>query len=197
MSKLTLNLTTQLKANANEKILRDGPRNRWYTGAKLAADVDQLDDQLRGLNVGHGDVVYVCLPNSGLMPILAQAIWRIGAVMNPVSANTSVTEMLADLEAHDYAAVIVGEEFVAAVLENRQTQRADLTLNTTERLTVIRDTAVSGHVAATPTEEDLALILQTGESQRISLTHDSIRRRVQGRQSPTAVYWGYLFEECR
>lgn len=197
MSKLTLNLTTQLKANANEKILRDDSHNRWYTGAELAADVDQLDDQLRGLNVGHGDVVYVCLPKSGMTPILTQAIWGIGAVMNPVPANTSVADMLADLNARDYAAMIVGDEFVAAVLENRQTQRADLTLNTTERLTVIRDTAVSGHVAATPTEEDLALILQTGEFQRISLTHDSIRRRVQDRQSPTAVYWGYLFEECR
>ncbi|MFC6288713.1 AMP-binding protein [Levilactobacillus angrenensis] len=183
MSKVTLKLTNQLKMHANDQIIKDEARDQWYTGAELAADVDQLDDQLRGLHVGHGDVVYVCLPNSGMYPVLTQAIWEIGAIMNPVSANTPAAEMLADLKEHDYAAVIVADDLVDAVLADRQTQRADLKLNTADNLTVIRDTQVAGHVAATPTEEDLALILHTsgttGKPKRVGLTHDLIRHGAQ------------------
>lgn len=183
MSKITLKLTNQLKDQANEKIIKDEARDQWYTGAELAADVDQLEDQLRGLKVGHGDAIYVCLPNSGAYPVLTQAIWDIGAIMNPVSANTPAAEMLADLKEHDYAAVIVADELVDAVLKSRDTTRADLKLNTAENLTVVRDNRVPGHVAATPTEDDLALILHTsgttGKPKRVGLTHDLIRHGAQ------------------
>lgn len=131
MSKITLKLTNQLKAAATEPILKDETRDRWYTGAELAADVDQLKDQLKGLNVGHGDKIYVCLDNSGLYPVLTQAIWELGAIMNPVSAKTPVAEMQADLAEHDYAVIIVNPDLIAGALANRTTKQADLTLATT------------------------------------------------------------------
>lgn len=183
MSKITLKLTNQLKAAATEPILKDETRDRWYTGAELAADVDQLKDQLKGLNVGHGDKIYVCLDNSGLYPVLTQAIWELGAIMNPVSAKTPVAEMQADLAEHDYAVIIVNPDLIAGALANRTTKQADLTLATTDSLTVIRDLNVTGHVAATPTEADLALILHTsgttGKPKRVGLTHDLLLHGAQ------------------
>ncbi|NLR09662.1 MULTISPECIES: AMP-binding protein [Lactobacillaceae] len=179
MSKITLKLAQQLKQASQQTVIKDEARDRWFTGAELAADVDQLEDQLRGLRVGHGDRVYVCLPNSALYPVLTQAIWAIGAVMHPVAPKTPAAEMQTELAAHDYAAIIVGPQLLDAAQVNRETTAATLQLTTAPVVTILRDEAISGHVAATPTEEDLALILNTsgttGQPKRVGLTHELLR----------------------
>lgn len=179
MSKITLKLAQQLKQASSQTIIKDEARDRWFTGAELATDVDQLEDQLRGLRVGHGDLVYVCLPNSALYPVLTQAIWAIGATMHPVAPRTPAAEMQAELAAHDYAAIIVSDSLVSAAQLNRQTIAAKLQLATADSVTLLRDAAVDGHVPATPTEEDVALILNTsgttGKPKRVGLTHRLLR----------------------
>ncbi|UIF28940.1 AMP-binding protein [Levilactobacillus brevis] len=183
MSKITLKLTQQLKQASHQNVIKDEARDRWFTGAELAADVDQLEDQLRGLKVGHGDLVYVCLPNSALYPVLTQAIWAIGAVMHPVAPKTPAAEMQAELAAHAYAAIIVGPQLLPAAQTDRNTTAATLQLATAPTVTLLRDVAVTGHAAATPTEEDLAVILNTsgttGKPKRVGLTHKLLRNGAQ------------------
>ena len=134
-----------------------------------------LTDHLRAMQVGHGDVVVVCLPNSALYPALTQAIWEVGAIMHPLAAQTPAAELQAALSEHPYAAMVVSDHLLPAAQAGRQTQLAELRLNTADHLTLVRDRGIVGHVAATPTEEDLALILNTsgttGKPKRVGLTH--------------------------
>ncbi|GEO69615.1 AMP-binding protein [Levilactobacillus acidifarinae] len=179
MSKITLKLTQQLKQASNRKLIKDTTLERWFTGGELAADVDQLTDHLRGLKVGHGDVVLVCLPNTAVYPVLAQAIWEVGAVMHPVAATLPAVKLQSLLGAHDYVASVVAPGLVDAVTVARQTTVAKLQLNTAPELSLIRDLNVTSHAAATPTDEDLALILNSvgaaGQLKWVGLTHNHLR----------------------
>lgn len=167
----------------NQKTIKDTTQDRWFTGGELAADVDQLTDHFRSLNVGSGDVVLVCLPNTALYPVLTQAIWEVGAIMHPIAAKTPAAELQAALAEHDYAASVVAPTLVDAVMTDRNTTVAALQLNTAPHLSLIRDLDVTGHAAATPTEKDLALILNTsgttGKPKRVGLTHELLRNGAQ------------------
>lgn len=176
MSKLTLTLTQHLQRNSTQPVLKDAATQEWYTGGELAADVDQLKDQLRGLKVGHGDHVLVALPNVPVYPVLIQAIWELGAVVVPVAGTTTVEDLHRRMQQRVFAAYVVTPELLNAVVTAVSTVTR-LQLNTAPELTLVRDQAVTGHVAATPTEADPALRLMVAQAP-VTLTYAQLQRDV-------------------
>lgn len=175
MSKITNQLNEQLQNNQTEKIIKDETLNRWFTGYEIEDDVEMLRNELLDLHIGHGDVVLVCLQNSAVYPVIAQAIWEVGAVMHPIAATTPEKELEQELNEHDYVASIVGEALVNAVLDDRVAIVTALHLQTYPLLHIIRDRKLMGHDAMVPEEDDLALIMNTsgttGKPKRVGLTH--------------------------
>lgn len=171
MSKITLKLMQHLQRTPQAPVLKDETTQRWFSGGELAADVDQLKDQLRGLHVGHGDVVLVALPNSAVYPVLVQAIWELGAVVMPVAATTTPAGLQALMRQRAFAACVVAPDLLNAAV-TALTTVTRLQLNTTDELTLVRDLAVPGNVAATPTEADVALLVTTPQaSSPVGLTY--------------------------
>lgn len=178
MSKITLKLMQHLQQHPNDPILRDEATQQWYSGGELAADVDQLKDQLKGLHVGHGNVVLVALPNSAVYPVLIQAIWELGAVVMPVADNITPQGLRALMKQEAFTACVVTTELLNAAV-TALTTVTRLQLNTTAELTLVRDPTVSGNVAATPTEADPALLVTTPHaSNRVSLTYAQLQSDV-------------------
>ena len=203
MSKLTLKLTQHLHRAARRPVLKDDVTHRWYSGGELAADVDQLKDQLRGLHVGHGDVVLVALPNTVVYPVLIQAAWELGAVIFPVASTITPAGLRALLRQRTVAAWVVAPELLAATVTTLSTVTR-LRLNTTAALTLVRDATVPGHVAATPTEADEALILrQPGAQQALRLTYAALRtaavatERPGGTQLPVSLATPLAYREAQ
>lgn len=175
MSKITLKLMQHLQQTSHQPVLKDETTQRWFAGNELAADVDQLKDQLKGLHVGHGDVVLVALPNSAVYPVLIQAIWELGAVVMPVADDVTPTGLNALLHQRAFAACVVTPELLNAATDALSTVTR-LQLNTTDELTLVRNLAVKGNVAATPTEADLALLVTVpNASKRLGLTYAQLR----------------------
>lgn len=175
MSQITQRLTQHLQQASSQKIIKDESQGRWFNGTELAGDVAQLVDLFRQQTIGHGDVVFVCLPNSAVYPVLTQAIWEVGAVMHPVAATTPAGELQAALNEQTYAATIVSDHLLPAAQAGRPTRLVELLLNTVDHLAVVRNQAVTGHPVAAPGEDDLGFILNTsgttGKPKRVGLTH--------------------------
>lgn len=175
MSKITNQLNRQLENNLTENIIKDETVNRWYSGYEIADDVRVLRDEFLELHVGLGDAVLVCLPNTAAYPVIAQALWEVGAVMHPIAATTPELELKQELDEHDYVASIVGQELVDATLDDRIAIVTALHLETYSLLHIIRDRSLMGHDASVPDEDDLALIMNTsgttGKPKRVGLTH--------------------------
>lgn len=183
MSEITKQLNKQLENNITEKIIKDEGLNRWFTGYELADDVRMLRSNFLDLHIGHGDVVLVCLPNTAAYPVIAQALWEVGAVMHPIAATTPEKELEQELQEHDYVASIVGQELVNAVLDDRIAIVTALHLQTFPLLHIIRDRSLVGHDATVPAEDDLALIMNTsgttGKPKRVGLTHKLLLNGVE------------------
>jgi len=179
MSKITLKLMQHLQRTPTQPVLKEAGTNRWYSGGELAADVDQLKDQLRGLHVGHGNVVLVALPNSAVYPVLLQAIWELGAIAMPVAADITPTGLRALMRQRAFAACVVAPHLLNTAV-SALTTVTRLQLNTTPELTLVRDLAVHGHAAATPTEADVALLLTTPQApERVGLTYAELSADVR------------------
>ena len=183
MSEITQQLNKQLKNNLNEKIIKDEALDQWFTGSQIRGDIRILKDTLIDLHIGLGDVVLVCLKNSAVYPVLTQALWEVGAVVHPIAATTPEKELQQELAEHDYAASIVGENLVDAVLDDHMAIVTALHLETYSILHIIRNRNLMGHDAATPAEDDLALIMNTsgttGKPKRVGLTHRILKNAVE------------------
>ena len=183
MSEITNQLNKQLENNMNELIIKDETRNRWFNGYEIADDVRMVRAELLDLHVGLGDVVLVCLQNTAAYPVIAQALWEVGAVMHPIAATTPEKELEQELKEHDYVASIVGQELVNAVLDDRVAIVTALHLQTYSLLHIIRDRNLMGHDASVPAEDDLALIMNTsgttGKPKRVGLTHKLLLNGVE------------------
>lgn len=190
MSKITLKLGQYLHQNHEAPILKAADSERWYSGGELAADVDQLTDQLRGLGVGHGNVVLISLPNLPVYPVLLQAIWNLGAIALPVAlqAPDALIQTLSS-QAHVAAAVVLADRRDAVITATSTVMR--LQLNTVRELTLVRDPKVSGRIPATPTKDDAALLLASPRAAyRVAVTHQELwtgakRAQVSYQLTPT------------
>lgn len=183
MSKITNQLNKQLENNMSEKIIKDEKMNRWFTGYEIADDVRILREEFLDLHIGMGDVVLVCLPNTAANPVIAQALWEVGAVMHPIAATTPELELKQALSEHDYVASIVGEELINAALDDRLAIVTALHLQTFSLLHIIRDRKLMGHDAGVAEDKDLALIMNTsgttGKPKRVGLSHEILFNGVE------------------
>ncbi|WP_125588988.1 AMP-binding protein [Companilactobacillus jidongensis] len=183
MSKITNQLNQQLKNNSEEKIIKDENRDMWFTGTEIKNDVNMIKNDLIDLKVGHGDVVLVCQENNGAYPAIVQAIWEIGAIVHPIADTTPAAELQQELQEHQYAAAIVKEDLIAAVMDNRSVTIIDeVSLKTSIHLSIVRDQNIIGHIDQVPVEKDLALILNTsgttGKPKGVGITHELLKNAV-------------------
>lgn len=182
MSKITNQLNQQLKKNSDNLIIKDESRGLWFTGNDIKEDVNIIKNSLMNLRVGHGDVVLVCLENSGVYPVIVQAIWEVGAIVHPISDTTPVMELQQEMAEHQYAACIVKDDLIDSVIKNRAVTIVEEKLVTALHLTIIRDQNIVGHMDQIPLENDLALIMNTsgttGKPKRVGITHELLKNAV-------------------
>lgn len=177
MSTLTDRLSLQLINNRQYPIVRDEGLAEWFTGRELEEDVARLKDVFTAHDIGHGDVVLVCLPNSAVHLVINQALWELGAVVQPISATTPGPQILTIRAEYHYPAFIADPDHLA-VLPAGWTDtpaalhtQAPLFLYTKAEWATDK-AAVKPQVAG---EDDLGMILQTsgttGKPKRVGVTH--------------------------
>ena len=76
------------------------------TRAELDRRSDALAVEFRRLGVGLGDMVTLCLPNSFEWVVAAVALWKLGAIPQPVSARLPLRELEAVVELADPVLVL-------------------------------------------------------------------------------------------
>ncbi len=97
---LTTILTEQLQRHQTDPIIKDEAMNTWFTGADMQADIDVFQEAFKANNLGKGDQILVCLPNSAVFPVINQAAWELGIIVHPISPSTPTAKLHADYEAH-------------------------------------------------------------------------------------------------
>lgn len=177
MTKLTTLLSNQLKNNQTRNIIKDAAMDRWFTGADLQQDVDQLQNLFTAMNLGRGDVVLVCLENSAVFPVINQAAWNLGIIVHPISPTTPIAGLKADWDQFQYPLVLTTDALAEAWTDARFA-KSPLKVNTAE-MQVIADTEQLEHRTdvdhSEVQDEDLGLILNTsgttGKPKRVGLSH--------------------------
>ena len=114
MTKLTTLLSNQLKNNPKRDIIKDAAMDRWFTGAELQQDVDQLQNLFTAMNLGRGDVVLVCLENSAVFPVINQAAWNLGIIIHPISPTTPIAGLKADWNQFQYPLILTTDALAEA-----------------------------------------------------------------------------------
>ncbi|WP_461215189.1 AMP-binding protein [Lacticaseibacillus sp. GG6-2] len=177
MTKLTTLLSNQLKNNPDRKLIADAASARWFTGADLQHDVDKLQALFTATNLGRGDTILVCLPNSAVFPVINQAAWNLGIIVHPISPTTPVAGLIADWQEFQYPLVLTTQA-LAGAWQAPHFAHSSLAL-TTAAFEVIAD---SNQLDSRPAgdcipvqEDDLGLILNTsgttGKPKRVGLSH--------------------------
>src|SRR5690349_18405764 len=87
--------------------------NGSWTRAQLEERADTFARYLRDLGVKTGDLVTMALPNTETWHISAMALWKLGAVPQPVSPRLPVRELEAIVELAD-PPVVLGTETTPA-----------------------------------------------------------------------------------
>lgn len=177
MTKLTTLLSNQLKNNQTRNIIKDAAMDRWFTGAELQQDVDQLQNLFTAMNLGRGDVVLVCLENSAVFPVINQAAWNLGIIVHPISPTTPIAGLKADWNQFQYPLVLTTDALAEAWTDARFA-KSPLKVNTA-KMQVIADTKQLEHRTdvdhSEVQDEDLGLILNTsgttGKPKRVGLSH--------------------------
>lgn len=90
---------------------------RWYTNAEINDNANRLGNALKGLGIAKGDRVVVQMPNSPLLVSIFPAIYKIGAVLVPLSPL-----LRPDQAAYMYCdsgakAILTSSDFVGRILE--------------------------------------------------------------------------------
>lgn len=177
MTQLTTLLSAQLTNNPQRPLIKDTTVDHWFTGLELKADVQQLTDLFTAMNLGKGDVILVCLPNSAAFPVINQAAWDLGIIVHPISPTTPLLGLRADYAERHYPLMLMTNDLAAAFTQAHFAQ-STLRLNTAS-MTVIADadqlearTQVDHSLVQ---EDDLGLILNTsgttGKPKQVGLTH--------------------------
>ncbi|WP_390405155.1 AMP-binding protein [Lacticaseibacillus jixiensis] len=177
MTQLTTLLSAQLTNNPTRPIIKDATLDHWFTGSELAQDVHKLQDLFNAMNIGKGDVLLVCLPNSAAFLPINQAAWALGIVVHPISPTTPLLALRADYDERRYPLMLMTNDLAAAFTQAHFAQ-STLRLNTAS-MTVVADIDQLENRASvdhTPVaEDDLGLILNTsgttGQPKRVGLTH--------------------------
>jgi bile acid-coenzyme A ligase len=81
-------------------------RGRTHTRRELARQSNQLARRLLELGVGVGDMVTIGLPNGVTFYVVTLAVWKVGAIPQPVSYRLPPPELVALIEVADPKLVI-------------------------------------------------------------------------------------------
>lgn len=181
MTKLTDELTAHLEKNLHRKFVKDERLNKWFEGADLKADIQQLKKIFLAAGLGRGDVVFMCLANSSVYLPINQALWQLGITAHPVAATTPAFELTADYQENDYPAMIFAPETANAFADFAELERQDIKLNTFEDLVFFNKKNLSNtNKEKTPLESSYGWILNTsgttGKPKKVGLTHEVMRR---------------------
>lgn len=183
MTKLTTDLTTHLKQNADRQIVRDLTVNRWFTGQDLLDEIAHIKGILTAANFGRDDVVLMALPNTAAFLPINQALWQLGATAHPIAGVTPAGEVLEDYRSHNYAGVIVTSEQAEAFADEDNLIAHPLDLATNPDLQLLFRADLEAGRPAEPTEESFGWIMNTsgttGKPKQVGLTHDMMRRAAQ------------------
>jgi acyl-CoA synthetase (AMP-forming)/AMP-acid ligase II len=181
---LTTILTEQLQRHQTDPIIKDEAMNTWFTGADMQADIDVFQDAFKANNLGKGDQILVCLPNSAVFPVINQAAWELGIIVHPISPSTPTAKLHADYEAHGYPALFTTPE-LAADWSTDEWSVSHLDLLTSPHLTfLVNKEAAKTEADTTPVSAtDLGLVMNTsgttGEPKRVGLTHEMLLNAAQ------------------
>ncbi|WP_268869631.1 AMP-binding protein [Liquorilactobacillus vini] len=162
MTKLTDELTAHLEKSLHRKFVKDEGLNKWFDGAAIKADIQQLKKAFLAAGLGRGDVVFMCLANSAVYLPINQALWQLGITAHSVSATTSAFELVTDYQQNGYPAMIFAPQTAEAFNDFTELERHDLKLNTFEDLAFFNKKGLSNaNKAKTPLESSFGWILNT------------------------------------